>query len=203
NKIIKNLIDKNQDGKPDVEAFFDKNQNRKKLISDLDFDGYFETVQTYNNPAWSMILSQDINADKNTDVKSFYSNNILKQKELDDNSDGIIDCIEYYHKTGTIEKLEEMNNGKIVITWFYDDKETVIRAQEDKNSDGMVDIWYQYDDKGILKSVEEDTNLDGKPDLWEEYDETQAVVKREKDLDFDGMADFVDVNVIAKTGTDS
>jgi len=200
NKIVKTLIDKNQDGRPDMEIFFDEYQDKKRLISDSNFDGYFEITQQYDDPAWSMILSRDINADRMVDIRSFYTDTILRRKELDENADSFPDCIEIFNKAGLLEKIEEKKEGRTVITWFYDVGELLVRGEEDKNGDGITEIWYLYD-KGNLKSVQEDTNYDGKPDLWEEYDETRAVVKREKDLDFDGMPDFVDL--IEKTEKDS
>ena len=248
NKIIKNMIDKNQDGRFDVEVFFNENQEKKRLVSDsnfdgkkdvwqfyannmlskfekdengdtkpdlkvvyqkgkkiflskdMDFDGYFEITQKYDDPAWSMIISQDINADRIVDIRFFYKDTVLRRKEVDENFNGVPDIVEVFSKDGALEKIEEKKEGKTVITWFYDAEESLVRGEEDKNGDGIAEICYLYD-KGNLKSVQEDTNQDGKPDLWEEYDETQAVVKRQKDLDFDGMPDFVDL--IEKAEQDS
>lgn len=191
-KIIKNLIDKNQDGKPDLKILYDENQQKKSLACDSDFDGYFETLQIYDDPEWSMIISTDVNTDKIVDTRFFYKDDILRQKELDENSDGLIDVVEIYGSKGGLEKIEEKLQGKTTLTWFYDEVENPVKAKEDKNGDGKTDIWYVYEN-GNLVGVQEDTNLDGKPDLWEEYDKTQTLVKRERDLDFDGTPDFMDV----------
>ena len=199
-KIIKKFIDKNQDGKADMEVFFDKRQEKKQLISDSDFDGYFEITQTYDDPAWSMILDQDTNADKICDLRSFYVETVLRKKERDENFDGLVDCVEHYNQAGMLEKTEEKSQGKTFLTWFYDSREIPIRGEEDKTCDGKIETWYIYEN-GVLRQVREDTNGDGKPDLWEEYDETQAIVKREKDLDFDGVPDFTDMNEPTETGS--
>jgi len=239
-KIVKTMIDKNQDGKPDTDILFTASQEKKSLASDsdfdgkkdvwqfyennllvkfekdgnkdskpdlrvmykkgekislardADFDGYFEILQTYTDPQWTMVMTQDVNGDKVIDVRSFYTGAVLRKTEIDEDSDGIMDLIEFHDQTGALEKVEESTQGKIHLTWFYGPDKKIIRGEEDKNRDGKTDIWYFYSN-GILTTVEEDTNLDGKPDLWESYDETQAVVKREKDLDFDGTPDFVDV----------
>jgi antitoxin component YwqK of YwqJK toxin-antitoxin module len=247
-KIIKNFIDKNQDGKADTEVTFDEREEKKQLVSDSDFDGkkdiwqfyqdnklsrverdenkdgqvdlkvvykkgirvslvkdgdsdgYFEITQTYDDPAWSMILDQDINADKICDLRSFYVETVLRKKERDENSDGLVDCVEHYNQAGMLEKIEEKSQGKTLLTWFYDSREIPIRGEEDKTCDGKIETWYLYEN-GVLKQVREDTNGDGKPDLWEEYDDTQAIVKREKDLDFDGVPDFTDMNEPTETGS--
>ncbi len=174
-KIIKNFIDKNQDGSADMEVFFDKSQEKTRLISDSDFDG-------------------------KKDVWQFYQDNKLSRVEKDENKDGQVDCVEHYNQAGMLEKIEEKSQGKTLLTWFYDSREIPIRGEEDKTCDGKIEIWYLYEN-GVLKQVREDTNGDGKPDLWEEYDDTQAIVKREKDLDFDGVPDFTDMNEPTETGS--
>ncbi|MCD4677578.1 MAG: hypothetical protein K8S18_16525 [Desulfobacula sp.] len=191
--------DENGDTKPDLKVVYQKGK-KIFLSKDMDFDGYFEITQKYDDPAWSMIISQDINADRIVDIRFFYKDTVLRRKEVDENFNGVPDIVEVFSKDGALEKIEEKKEGKTVITWFYDAEESLVRGEEDKNGDGIAEICYLYD-KGNLKSVQEDTNQDGKPDLWEEYDETQAVVKRQKDLDFDGMPDFVDL--IEKAEQDS
>jgi len=189
--IVKTKIDKNKDGRPDIIIFFDRNRKKKKLEWDSDFDGYFETTQIYDDPEWTMIVCQDTNADNITDIRSFYKDQVLMRRELDDNSDGKIDGIEFYGKTGVLRKIKEIKKGRAAITWFYDTSGHLIRGEEDTNLDGLVDTWYLYN-KGTLTGVREDTNHDGRADLWEKYDNTQALIKREKDLDFDGIPDFTD-----------
>jgi hypothetical protein len=158
----------------------------------MNYDGVFEVVQTYDDPSWSLILAQDLNGDGGMDTRSFFTDKILRQKEVDEDFDGLVDVVEIYTPSGDLERIQEKTMGKTSLTWFYGKDERLAQAQEDKNRDGRVDIWYHYEN-GRLKCVEEDTNGDGKPDLWETYDETQAIVKREKDLDFDGKSDFTDI----------
>jgi len=192
NKIIKNIIDKNQDGKADMEVFFNENQEKKRLIADSDFDGFFETTQAYDNPSWTTIVSLDVNRDKKTDVRSFFKDTVLRQKEIDEDSDGVIDIMEIYNSKGELERVEEKKSGKTVLSWFYEKEEVLVRGEEDKNQDGKTEIWYLYENNK-LKTVQEDTNFDGKPDLWEDYDEIEALVKRAKDLDSDGTPDYTDI----------
>ena len=200
NKITKTLIDRNQDGKADMEVLFNGNQEKKRLISDADYDGYFETTQVYDNPAWTTIVSLDSDKDKRVDVRSYYKDTILRQKEIDEDGDGIMDLAEVFNPKGELERVEEKKAGKTALIWFYDKGEVLLRGEEDKNQDGKTEIWYVYEN-GKLKTVQEDTNFDGKPDLWEEYDEIEALVKRSKDLDFDGTPDFTDV--VGNTEKDS
>ncbi len=191
NQLTRFEKDENGDGRPDIRIVYDKGR-KTTMHQDADFDGHFETTQVYDDPVWTSIVSRDINKDKRADIISYYTDDILMRREMDEDGDGVLDAAETYHPDGRLAAVEEKSEGRTVLTWFYDDAERVVRAEEDKNRDGAVDIWYLYD-KGVLTTVREDTNLDGKPDLWEVYDETQAIVKREKDLDFDGTPDFVDI----------
>jgi antitoxin component YwqK of YwqJK toxin-antitoxin module len=199
NKLFRVETDENKDGRVDLKVFYAQGI-RVSLVKDGDNDGYFELTQTYDDPDWTLILAQDINADKICDLRSFYGGTTLRKKERDENSDGSVDCVEHYNQAGMLEKIEEKSQEKTRLTWFYDTKEIPVRGEEDKNGDGKVDTWYLYEN-GVLKQVREDTNGDGKPDLWEEYDDTQAIVKRSKDLDFDGVPDFTDMNEPTETGS--
>ncbi len=200
NKITKTLIDRNRDGKVDMEVFFNGNQEKKRLISDADFDGYFETTQVYDDPAWTTIVALDSDGDKIPDVRTYYKDTILRQKEIDEDGDGVMDLVEVFNPKGELERVEEKKAGKTVLTWFYGKGEVLLRGEEDKNQDGKTEIWYVYEN-GKIKTVQEDTNFDGKPDLWEEYDDIESLVKRSKDLDFDGTPDFTDI--VGNTEKDS
>lgn len=200
NKITKTLIDRNRDGKVDMEVFFNGNQEKKRLISDADFDGYFETTQVYDDPAWTTIVALDSDGDKIPDVRTYYKDTILRQKEIDEDGDGVMDLVEVFNPKGELERVEEKKAGKTVLTWFYGKGEVLLRGEEDKNQDGKTEIWYVYEN-GKIKTVQEDTNFDGKPDLWEEYDDIESLVKRSRDLDFDGIPDFTDI--VGNTEKDS
>ncbi len=70
-KVVKNLIDKNQDGIVDVEIFFNDSQEKERLISDFDLDGKKDTWQTY---AYNRLvtLHRDENGDGRLDLKVLY-----------------------------------------------------------------------------------------------------------------------------------
>jgi hypothetical protein len=100
---------------------------------------------------------------------------------------------EYFNADGRLVKSQEKQESfdYLNITWFYNQKGEVIRAESDNSGNGIVDTWYYYD-KGVLTAVQEDTNADGKPDRWEEYDESEVIVRRSIDINFDGKPDVVE-----------
>ena len=85
--------------------------------------------------------------------------------------------------------LEPDEDGRFTLTWIYDETETAVRAEKDRDGNARPDVWFEYR-QNRLASVAEDTNGDGEPDLWEEYDEAEALVKRSKDLNYDGRPDL-------------
>nr|NJM03977.1 hypothetical protein [Desulfobacula sp.] len=113
NTVTKNLIDRNQDGKADMEVFFNGNQEKKRLISDADYDGYFESTQVYDNPAWTTIVSLDSDRDKIVDVRSYYKDTVLRQKEIDEDGDGVMDLVEVLIKRGQLTVSKKKNPGKL------------------------------------------------------------------------------------------
>ncbi|MFU8769288.1 MAG: hypothetical protein ACNA7H_06080, partial [Desulfotignum sp.] len=191
--------DESGDGRVDIKVFY-QNGRKSSLIRDTNANGHFDTTQVYDDPEWTLIVLQDVNNDDTADIRSFFRDETLRRKEIDESLDGFIDVVETYDENGELKTLEERHQGKTWLTWYYEPGEILVRGEEDKNQDGHVEIWYLYEN-GRLTTVKEDTTLDGNPDLWETYDETQAIVKRERDLDFDGIPDFVEQ--IEKAETDS
>jgi antitoxin component YwqK of YwqJK toxin-antitoxin module len=191
--------DENSDGRVDVKVFY-QNGKKSSLIRDTNSNGHFDTTQVYDDPEWTLIVLQDINNDATANIRSFYRDETLRRKEMDETLDGFIDVVETYDENGELETLEERRHGKPWLIWYYEPGEILVRGEEDKNQDGHVEIWYLYEN-GRLTTVKEDTTLDGNPDLWETYDKTRAIVKRERDLDFDGIPDFVEM--IEQAETDS
>jgi len=205
--------DTNEDGKPDYYAAYDEAGLFLTIREDTQKKGYIDRVRHYRA---GRLFKVETDTDGNQIFETVslikkdkvFKNIIDKNQDgrpdaevfFDENSDGLVECVEHYTQTGTLERLEEKNQGITILTWFYDEQELLVRGEEDRNRDGMVEIRYLYE-KGILKCVQEDNNKDGKPDLWEESDETQAVVKREKDLDFDGIPDFVDAKEQVAAGS--
>ena len=89
-----------------------------------------------------------------------------------------------------VTSLEDRDaDGRWDITWYYNTRGEVERAEKDANADDRVDTWYYYEG-GLLSRISEDTNGDEQPDIWEVYDASESMIQRKKDLDFDGVADI-------------
>ena len=179
-------------GKISLKIFY-RNEKKYRLIMDKDNDGRFEITQWFDRSPWSMVMEIDSDGDKNPEGRYCYKKNVLRLKEIDEDSDGSPDLREHYSAEGKLVKSQERHEvvDHLDITWFYNGDEEAIRAEKDLTGDGRVDTWYHYH-KGSLITVEEDTNADGKPDLWEEFDESEAMVRRSIDLNFDGKPDVVE-----------
>ena len=179
-------------GKISLKIFY-RNEKKYRLIMDKDNDGRFEVTEWFNRSPWSMVMEIDSDGDKNPEGRYCYKKNVLRLKEIDEDSDGSPDLREHYSAEGKLVKSQERHEAvdHLDITWFYNGDEEAIRAEKDLAGDGRVDTWYHYH-KGSLITVEEDTNADGKPDLWEEFDESEAMIRRSIDLNFDGKPDVVE-----------
>jgi antitoxin component YwqK of YwqJK toxin-antitoxin module len=190
-------VERDDDGKGKISSkIFYRNEKKYRLIRDKDNDGRFEITQWFDRSPWTMVMEIDADGDKNPEGRYCYKKNVLRLKEIDEDSDGSPDLREHYSAEGKLVKSQEKHEAVdyLNITWFYNEAEEAIRAEEDHSGDGHVDTWYHYHN-GSLTTVGEDTNADGKPDLWEEYDESEAIeamVKRLIDLNYDGKPDVVE-----------
>ena len=146
-------------------------------------------------------MEQDINQNRKVESRFYYTDSVIRLKEIDEDENGTFDLKEYFSASGKLQKSEEKDGKtkKLNITWFYDDTETAIRSEKDANGDGRTDTWFFYD-TGRLTAVEEDANMDGAPDIWEAYDASETIVKREKDIDFDGKPDLVEYEATPEDG---
>ena len=184
--------DEEGNGKIGLKIFY-RNKKKYRLIRDKDNDGRFEITQWFDRSPWTMMMEVDADGDKNPEGRYYYKKNVLRLREIDEDSDGNPDLREHFNAEGKLVKSQEKHEAvdHLDITWFYNQAEEAIRAEEDHSGDGRVDTWYHYHN-GSLTTVEVDTNADRKPDLWEEYDESEAIVKRSIDINFDGRPDIVE-----------
>lgn len=161
-------------------------------MRDSDHDGRFETTEWFGKAPWSVVVEQDRDGDGRPERRYCYKERVLRLKEIDEDSDGVIDLRQYFNEHGKLAKSQERRDAKdhMDITWFYNEAGEAVRGERDKDGDGRPEIWYFYKN-GKVTRVEEDTNGDGRPDIWEEYDGAEALVKRSNDLNFDGKADLV------------
>jgi len=182
--------DRNHDGKPDLKIFY-VNGEKKRLMKDDDFNGFFEITQRFEEDDWTVIVELDSDENSLADSIFFYIAEVLARKDVDENSDGRNDYREYYDHNGRMIKSEEAVDGAgcLNMSWYYDESQFPVRAEKDADADGQPDIWYYYKDSR-LTNVCEDTNHDGKPDVWEEFGAAEEMIRRSKDLNFDGVPDI-------------
>jgi antitoxin component YwqK of YwqJK toxin-antitoxin module len=139
----------------------------------------------------------DLNGDKKPDVwtytvkaKNADGKDIdrLARKELDINWDGKVDISRWYDEKETLvkEALDLDFDGKVDQVNYYE-KGVVVRKERDLSSAGKPSLWLFYE-KGKLVRKERDTNGDGKVDYWE-YWEGDQVDRIGEDLDGDGNVD--------------
>ncbi len=187
-RIVKNLIDKNRDGTPDVEIFFNENQHRERLISDTDFNGQPDTWQYYIDDALIRVET-DENGDKNVDHKVYYKNGQKTHLVRDTSFDGHFDTTQRYDdpKWSLIVTQDISKNGKPDIRSFF--KGDVLRRKEvDETLDGTLDLVETYDEKGNLETLEE--RKQGNPWLTWYYEPGEILVRGEEDKNQDGVVEI-------------
>jgi hypothetical protein len=75
-----------------------------------------------------------------------------------------------------------------VASFYYDERGSVTRQEQDTNRDGKMDRWIYYDSNGQMQRVEQDVNFDGKPDTIVYY-ESGRPVRQEVASKNDGQID--------------
>ena len=182
--------DRNHDGKTDIET---EHENGKRICTriDDDGDGRFETTHRYGTAKWTSVTEIDENGDGKPESRFCFIDGTMRMKEIFDGRSGQAVLLEEFDEAGKIKLSKEIVGAANVLnmTWHYDDKETAVLGEKDKDGDGRPDIWFHYENERVVR-VEEDRNKDGKPDLWEIYDASEAVVSRKEDLDYDGVPDI-------------
>jgi antitoxin component YwqK of YwqJK toxin-antitoxin module len=187
-RIVKNLIDKNRDGTPDVEVFFNENQHRDRLISDNDFNGTPDTWQYYTDDVLIRVET-DENGDGNVDHKVYYKNGQKTHLVRDTSFDGHFDTTQRYDdpKWSLIVTQDISQNGQPDIRSFF--KGEVLRRKEvDETLDGTLDLVETYDENGNLKTLEELKK--GNPWLTWYYDPGEILVRGEEDKNQDGVVEI-------------
>ncbi|ETR66518.1 MAG: hypothetical protein OMM_12699 [Candidatus Magnetoglobus multicellularis str. Araruama] len=111
---------------------------------DTDYDGFFETRQIFNDPKWSVVMTQDVNQDNQADLFYYYTDGNLMQKKIDEDFDTHIDYVEFYNAQGQLVKSmeDEAHSGYLDLTWYYNDSLYPDKAEKDKNNDQQADIWF-------------------------------------------------------------
>jgi len=133
------MIDVNNDGKPDIRRVFD-GQVEICRITDLNRDGKADLYEYYDKTG------------------------MLRRREADYDDNGIINAIEYYENGKLVRReLDTTNQGRID-TWDYFDPNTGqrIKRERDSTGDGRLDQWWTY--SGDKVTIAMDRNGDGQPD---------------------------------------
>jgi hypothetical protein len=141
------VLDANNDGKPDIKRVYDGAGHELCRIADMNHDGKPDMYEYFDQ------------------------NGQVRRREMDLGDEGIISVIEYYEGGKlTRKELDTTRTGKID-TWDYFDPATGNRTkrERDTNGDGKVDQWWTWD--GDKVTIAMDKNFDGQPEL-----ESQVVI---------------------------
>ena len=110
------------------------------------------------------------------------------RKELDISGDGKVDITRYYGEDESIER-EAMDldfDGRVDQVNYFE-KGAIVRKERDLDYDGRPDLWVHFE-RGRIARKERDTDGNGKVDYWE-YWEADQVDRIGEDLDGDGTVD--------------
>jgi len=135
------VLDANGDGKPDIKRVYDKGSGKEVCrITDLNHDGKADLYEYYD------------------------SSGVLRRREADYDSNGVIDSIEYFEGGKLVRREYDTTGQNRIDTWDYFDasngKRT--RRERDTNNDGKVDQWWLWE--GDRVTITTDKNGDGRPD---------------------------------------
>ena len=171
-------------------------------------------VPSYDDFTGRLIqLSADQNGDGRIDQWTYFDATQPVRGEADTDDDGRIDRWEYFDATGALTLVGTSSRGDgVEDTWtspvpsadgeqqvvtsrhrdgardhreFYRGQ-TLLRTEDDTNSDGRIDKWERYDG-AVLREAAFDTSLTrGRADRRVRYDEKGQFVSVEEDADGDG-----------------
>jgi len=182
--------DRDGDGLFEITTRYEAGKARLQEV-DSDSDGVVDLTVHLDSRERPRRIERDTDHDGRPDRDEFYEAGILASVSIDRDHNGRPE--EEIHYRGGIKKTWEIydrQTGRLLTTWFYDDKGQILRLEKDRDGDGRVDIRYLYK-KGAVVRVEEDSNSDGRMDTWEDYLSGNRLAQRLKDLDNDGRADMV------------
>jgi hypothetical protein len=144
------ILDTNNDGKPDIRRVFDKKSQREICrVVDLNHDGKPDLYEYFDG------------------------NGAVRRREFCYDDTGVVNAIEHYD-AGVLTKREYDTSGQHKIdTWDYFEPGLPMdpktgrplhpsRRERDTNGDGHVDQWWTW--QGTKVSIARDTSGDGKPD---------------------------------------
>ncbi|MEH0021155.1 MAG: hypothetical protein V6Z89_15990 [Desulfobacter sp.] len=187
-RIIRTRQDKNQDGRMDMDTFFNEKQEKERLESDTEYDGKPDLWQFYKNNTLET-LHRDENRDGRVDVIGFYKNGDVRRVEKDTDGDGYFETIQQYDHpdwTLVVSRDADGNQSPDSITYYTG---TVVRKREyDRTGDGAWNDTEYYTADGRLQKLVEHLS-DPSRLIWF-YEDGDAPVRGEEDRDGDGRAEI-------------
>jgi len=151
-KYVEKRYDINKDKKPDIINVFKKVPIKGKK-------GKFNLQIS--------VKMMDLNRDNKIDVWRYFSDDgAVSKEELDLDFDGKIDATDYY--TNGVVRRREIDfqfDEKTDIWKYYDEKGFIILLEEDQSGNGKADYWEHYNNN-VLQRIEKDTDDDQKPNIF-------------------------------------
>jgi hypothetical protein len=168
-KYVTRKYDINKDKKPDIINVF-------KKIPIKDKRGKFNLQIS--------VKMMDLNRDNKIDVWRYFNDEgAVTKEELDLDFDGNIDATDYY-TNGVVRRREiDFQFDEKTDTWkYYDEKGFLIMLEADQSGNGKPDYW-EYYKNNIIERIEKDTDNDQKPNIFKksgDKDFTQILDNTEK-----------------------
>ncbi len=151
--LIRQSIDLNRDGDPEIYNFFRERPDGPRLLKRKELD---------------------LNRDGKVDVISWFDDDgSLEREVMDSDYDGNLDWTDHY-KGGhrVMSEYDTDFDGKTNVYKYYSIGEDKIarldRKERDSDGDGKIDVWERYNDAGEVIRTGRDTDGDGKMDVREE-----------------------------------
>ena len=156
-----------------------------------------EAPQLVERPTDDGLIQQeiDLNSDGAPDVINFYrergeSSRLLVRKVVDLNADTRPDVRTWFTENGEMEKEEMDGDFDGRADWIdHYQGGKRVLSEIDSNYDGVFDLWKEYE-SGKVREKQRDTDGDGAVDFWAYLDDDGNVIKVGRDIDGDGLMDL-------------
>ena len=129
------------------------------------------TVPVYDVYSGRLIrLAADQSGDGQIDQWTYLEGNRPLRGEADADGDGRIDRWEYFDANAQLTRVGTASaNDGIEDTWTYVAVNGEVRVTRSRRRDRQIDRQEFFNGNTLLRA-EEDTNSDGRPDRWDRYD---------------------------------
>jgi hypothetical protein len=155
-----------RDGQPTrIKPIYNENTNRlEQLMYDSNGNG---KIDTWSHMDGTRVLWIEIDKDENDVIErwEYYGpDQKLLKVGYSTTNDGKVNAWAFKNADGSLARIEFASGPDATIgrTEFYE-RDALVRAEEDANTDGKVDKWETYS-AGALASVAYDTHARGWPD---------------------------------------